>query len=65
MWQRVVGRFCLVANFRLALPIAHVNSLDKGMEFVESHGFSDLGDHCRSGAREHLLHNPESAKQSD
>ena len=42
--EGVVGRFHLVINFRLVLPIACVNSLDEGMEFVESCGFSDLRD---------------------
>ena len=44
-----------MTNFRLALPIVHVNSLDEGTEFVESHGFCDLRDLVLDSIRETIV----------
>ena len=42
-------------DFRLALPIACINSLDKGTEFVESRGFSNLRDLVLDSIRETIV----------
>ena len=44
-----------MVDSRLALPIAHINSLDEGTEFVESHGFSDLRDLVLDSIRETIV----------
>ena len=44
-----------MVNFRLALPIVHINSLDKGTEFVESHEFSNSGDLVLDSIRETIV----------
>ena len=53
--ERAVERFCLAVNLRLALPIACINSLDKGMEFVESCRFSNLRDLALNMIRETIV----------
>ena len=44
-----------MVDFRLALPIARVNSLDEGTEFVESCGFSNSRDLVLGSIRETIV----------
>ena len=44
-----------MVNFRLVLPIACINSLDKGTEFVESCGFSNSRDPVLDLIRETIV----------